>query len=92
MGVKEDGLWTGTFIFLGLFVFGAAILGQYVHQRTKDRTQAADNRMMTYGLTFLGCFCMWVLWICTYMHQMYPLVHPDLSHGIKHDMEIEDEW
>ena len=85
MGVKEDGMWTGTLIFLGVFVFGAAILGQYVHQRTKERSQAGDNRIMTYGLTFLGCFCMWVLWICTYMHQMYPLVHPDLSKGIQHD-------
>lgn len=85
MGVKEDGLWTGTLIFMGVFVFGAGILGQYVFTRTKDRTQAADNRMMTFALTFLGVFCMWVLWACTYMHQMYPLVKPDLSKGINHE-------
>lgn len=85
MGVKEDGLWTGTYVFLGLCIFVGGILGQYVHSRTKDRTQASDNRVMTFGLVFLGCFCMWVLWICTYMHQMYPLVQPDLSKGINHD-------
>jgi hypothetical protein len=38
MGVKEDGLWTGTLIFIGVFVFGAGILGQYVYARTKDRS------------------------------------------------------
>lgn len=44
MGEKEEGLWTGTLIFLGVFVFAAGILGQYVYSVTKDRTQAADNR------------------------------------------------
>lgn len=68
MGAKEEGLWTGTLIFLGTAVVTAGILGQYVFARTKDRSQASDNRMMTFGLTFLGAFCMWVLWICTYMH------------------------
>ena len=85
MGVKEDNLWTGTLIFFGLFVFGGGIIGQYVHSQTKDRSQASDNRKMAFCLTFLGVFCMWVLWICTYMHQMYPLVKPDLTHGINHD-------
>ncbi len=44
MGKKEDGLLTGTLIFLGIFVFGAGILGQYVYAVTKERSQAADNR------------------------------------------------
>ncbi len=68
MGVKEDNLVQGTYYFLGVFVVGAFILGQYVHARTKDRTQAGDNRIMTFILTFIGVFCCWVLWACTYMH------------------------
>lgn len=44
MGRKEDGLWTGTLIFFGIFVFGAGILGQYVYSVTKERSQASDNR------------------------------------------------
>ncbi|CDW86778.1 hydrogen-transporting atp synthase [Stylonychia lemnae] len=78
MGKKEDGLWQGTLIFITIFVFGAAILGQYVYSVTKERSQARDNRLMTFGLVFMGTFCMWILWICTYMHQMYPLVKPEL--------------
>lgn len=85
MGVKEDTLWNGTLIFGGVFVFAALMLGQYVHYYTKDRRAAGDNRSMTWGLTFLGVFCMWTLWACTYMHQMYPLIIPDLSNGINHD-------
>ena len=44
MGKKEDGLWAGTLIYIGVFVAAALVLGQYVHVRTKDRTQADDNR------------------------------------------------
>ena len=38
MGRKEEGLWTGTLIFIGIFVFGAGLLGQYVHSQTKERS------------------------------------------------------
>jgi hypothetical protein len=29
----------------------------------------------------ISTFCMWLMWICTYMHQMYPLIVPVLEHG-----------
>jgi len=38
MGKKEDGLWQGTLVFITIFVFGAAILGQYVYSVTKERS------------------------------------------------------
>ena len=38
MGAKEDGLWTGTFAFAGIFVVSAIVLGEYVRARTKDIT------------------------------------------------------
>ena len=44
MGQKEDGLWTGTLVFMGIFVVAAIVLGEYVRIRTKDRSQADDNR------------------------------------------------
>lgn len=44
MGVKEEGLKTGTIVFAIVWVVLAIVLGQYVHWRTKDRSQAGDNR------------------------------------------------
>jgi hypothetical protein len=34
---------------------------------------------MSIGLTFLGVFCMWLMWLCVYMHQMNPLIVPILE-------------
>jgi len=34
---------------------------------------------MAWGLSFLGIFCMWLMWLCAYMHQMNPLIYPILE-------------
>ena len=44
MGVKEDGLLTGTYFFIGLFIVAALVLGQYAHYTTKDASAAGANR------------------------------------------------
>jgi len=48
MGVKEDGLKTGSIVFACIWVVLAIVLGQYVHWRTKERNQAGDNRRYSY--------------------------------------------
>ena len=44
MGVKEDGLMTGTYFFIGLYIVAALVLGQYAHYTSKDRDAASANR------------------------------------------------
>ena len=34
---------------------------------------------MTFWLTLLAVFLMWVMWICAFMHQMYPLARPTVA-------------
>ena len=34
---------------------------------------------MTYGLTFFAFLCMWIMWVSAYMHQMNPLIIPELE-------------
>ena len=31
---------------------------------------------MTFGLVLLAAILMWTMWICAFMHQMYPLARP----------------
>ena len=44
LGVKEQGLVTGSYFFIGAFVVMAIILGEYVACVTKDRSQSGANR------------------------------------------------
>ena len=32
-----------------------------------------------WGLTFMGVVCMWLFWACVYMHQMYPIIAPQIE-------------
>ena len=76
MGVKEDGLLMGSYIFAGAFLIFAIVMGQYAYWTSKDRDAAGANQMLAWGMSFMGFFCMWLFWACVYMHQMYPLVVP----------------
>ena len=42
---------------------------------------------MALGLSFLGVFMMWLMWICVYMHQMNPLIHPILDKEIVENLK-----
>ena len=37
---------------------------------------------MTFWLVLLATFLMWVMWICAFMHQMYPLARPTVPKPI----------
>ena len=34
---------------------------------------------MTFWLVLLAGFLMWVMWICAFMHQIYPLARPTVT-------------
>mmetsp|Transcript_19110 Transcript_19110/g.32582 ORF Transcript_19110/g.32582 Transcript_19110/m.32582 type:complete len:84 (+) Transcript_19110:17-268(+) len=79
MVTKEEGLAIGTHYFGYGFLALAALLGTYVFVVTKDRAQAKDNFVMSVLLSLLACVCMWSMWAMAYMHQMYPIILPELA-------------
>ena len=79
MGKKEDGLIMGTLIFIGLFAVCGLILGEYASYTSKQGWECGANRRLAWGLSFMAAFCMWLVWACVYMSQMYPLIRPEIS-------------
>ena len=43
---------------------------------SKNNKKVNKQFSMSIGLTFLGSFLMWLMWISVYMHQMNPLINP----------------
>ncbi len=33
----------------------------------------------TFSLTLFAAVCMWIMWVSAYMHQMNPLIAPELD-------------
>ena len=45
---------------------------------------------MTFWLTLLAVFLMWVMWICAFMHQMYPLARPTVAKAPEYKVGCAD--
>ena len=66
----------GTCVFAALWLISAIIIHFKATSDVSDSRLKGEYRCMAFSLTFLGAFCMWLMWICVYMHQMHPLINP----------------
>ena len=69
MGVhKWNGLLYGSIFFIGLWIVSGIFFAVYTYIRTKDRRMAVGNANMSFWLCFFGALCMWITWVCAFMH------------------------
>lgn len=71
-------IFIGTLSFITLGFLVALPLSFTVRSKTADPRQKQDAYRLTWILTLVGTFCFWIMWLSAYMHQMYPLVTPDI--------------
>ena len=91
MGVEiQSGLFVGTGVFVGLAAVSSLFFAFYVKGKTRDLSQKKDNCVMTFWLVLLAVFLMWVMWICAFMHQMYPLARPTVAKGVEYKVACAD--
>ena len=72
----------GTIIFAGLWLIVSIIIMTIANRGVNDPRLKGEYRGMSLSLTFLGAFCMWLMWISVYMHQKNPLIKPILKEDI----------
>ena len=69
----------GSIIFVILWILAAIIIMIISVKGVNDPRLRGEYRGMSVSLTFLGALCMWLMWVCVYMHQKNPLIKPSLS-------------
>ena len=74
-----DFIWVGSLLFIILWVILAIVLSIYTSKTTNDKSLACEYITMSITLSLLGVFCMWLMWICVYLHQLYPLIYPTVK-------------
>ena len=72
----------GSIIFLILWIIASIIIMIIANKGVNDPRLRSEYRSMSLSLTFLGAFCMWLMWVSVYMHQKNPLIKPQLKHDI----------
>ena len=72
----------GTIIFAALWIIVSIIIMCIANKSVNDPRLKGEYRGMSLSLTFLGAFCMWLMWISVYMHQKNPLIQPILKEKV----------
>ena len=72
----------GTLIFIVLWIIVSIIIMMIANKGVNDPRLKGEYRGMSLSLTFLGAFCMWLMWISVYMHQKNPLIRPQLKEDV----------
>ena len=72
----------GTIIFLILWLLASIAIMIISTKGVNDVRSKSEYRGMSFSLTFLGAFCMWLMWISVYMHQKNPLIQPILKEKV----------
>ena len=73
---------TGTIIYIILWIIVSIIIMMIANKGVNDPRLKGEYRGMSLSLTFLGAFCMWLMWISVYMHQKNPLIRPQLKEDV----------
>ena len=64
-------------IFFGILGVLGCIYGNHLAvKHSNARISAAENRRLSFVVVTMAIFCMWLHWICAYMHQMNPIIQP----------------
>lgn len=77
VAASTSGLWTGSIAFAILGVVACSLSVFYVGKHSKDRKAKTENRLLAILVCTMAAFCMWLQWICAYMHQMNPIISPE---------------
>ena len=72
----------GSVIFGLLWIIASIAIMIISTQGVNDARLKGEYRGMSFSLTFLGAFCMWLMWISVYMHQKNPLIQPILKEPV----------
>ena len=70
------------YIFTLINYIVSIIIMIIANKGVNDPRLRGEYRGMSLSLTFLGVFCMWLMWISVYMHQKNPLIKPQLKDDI----------
>jgi V-type H+-transporting ATPase subunit e len=68
-----------TIVFLIVWVVASVVLAVISYGCTDDIESKGVNCRMSICLTFFAILCMWIIWACLFMNNMYPLLQPSIS-------------
>ena len=65
---KYNGLIIGTCVFPTLGIIGYVIAHVLINKKFWDNNKKRENKNLACVVAIMCTFCMWLHWVCAYMH------------------------
>jgi hypothetical protein len=79
--MAATGILIGSIVFLLLGTTGYIISHVKIGQWYKNAQQRRSYQNLALVVSIMMTFCMWLHWVCAYMHQMNPILKPVPAKG-----------
>eukprot|EP00826_Nyctotherus_ovalis_P025476 TRINITY_DN19757_c0_g1_i1.p1 TRINITY_DN19757_c0_g1~~TRINITY_DN19757_c0_g1_i1.p1 ORF type:complete len:105 (+),score=28.50 TRINITY_DN19757_c0_g1_i1:11-325(+) len=82
----------GTVTFVLLWSLSVSVIAAILHRNTQNPKDLLVYQSMAKWLTALAVFFMYLMWISCYLHQLYPLIIPDLTGEIEKELRESERY
>lgn len=70
------GIIVGSCVFPILGIIGYIVAHVSIDKNFQDPGKRRENKKLAIVVSIMTVFCMWLHWVCAYMHQMNPITPP----------------
>lgn len=74
--MSYTGIIVGSCVFPILGIIGYIVAHVQINKNFRDANKRSQNKKLACVVAVMGVFCMWLHWVCAYMHQMNPIISP----------------
>ena len=77
----------GVLFFCLLWAIALAVLSTLFSRRTKNEKEKKQYMTMAIPLVTIAAILMFTMWLCCFLHQMHPLIIPDLTKHVEEELK-----
>ena len=82
----------GTLAFMFLWTIALAIISSILKKNVPKQKEREEYQSMATWLVTIAIILMYTMWFCCVVHQLYPLIVPELTKHIEEEMKEAERY
>ena len=82
----------GTVVFMFLWTIALAVISTLLKRNVQKEKERKEYQKMSTWLVTVAIILMYTMWICCVLHQLYPLIIPDLTKHIEEELKEGERY
>ncbi len=82
----------GILVFMFLWTIALAVISTLLQRNVPNVKERKEYQKMATWLVTIAIILMFTLWICCVLHQLHPLIVPDLTKHIEEELKESERY